>query len=376
MALTPVVALAQASINDLNQIINLIQGAGGATENFLLQSATGTDFKVRLSDSAGAQKLAIQNLAGSNVATIDSLGNVTINGSFSPGTLQIPTSASPAETTAGQAVWDTVRKVLTLGDGSNTQSIGLTTGAGSAATAANHIVWDTTNKVLQVWDGSASQTISTGLASLRADFRNNRRLLAIYATPSTTATDAGLGFVDSSAGTSVVNINGEAASRFPTPGGAQNMQIVHPDLTIKGPSPAKSPRMLFRIEWPVGAANMTTFIAGFFDAVGSATPNGAYLRINTTGHLFFVTRQGGSETTDDLGAQNTSAVTGWEIETVDAGVTWVCRNQAGVAQGTSHTTNVPTAASALFAGISVAIAGAASGTGGALAYMEIEATIS
>lgn len=107
-------------------------------------------------------------------------------------------------------------------------------------------------------------------------------------------------------------------------------------------APNKSPRMLLR--WLPGAssANLLTTMSGFSASTLSATANGAYLRANTTGNLFFVTRQGASETTTDLGVRPT-VLTSYEIETTDAGVTWTCRNDTTAAVVATHTTNVPTA---------------------------------
>ncbi len=137
-----------------------------------------------------------------------------------------------------------------------------------------------------------------------------------------------------------------------------------------GPSPAHSPRMLLRIVFPAASANVTRLEAGFCDA-DSLTANGAYLRIATTGDVFFVTRQGGSETAVDLGVLSRTVVLGFEIETPDAGVTWICRNQAGTVLAT-NTTNVPTAASALGYGVAATI-----GTGQTpwkIASMHVEAS--
>lgn len=92
---------------------------------------------------------------------------------------------------------------------------------------------------------------------------------------------------------------------------------------------------------------MRSFV-GFMASAANAseTASGAYLRVNTTGNLFFVTRQGASETTTDLGARP-STLTSYEIETTDSGVTWTCRNVTTAAVVATHTTNVPTAASGL-----------------------------
>lgn len=112
--------------------------------------------------------------------------------------------------------------------------------------------------------------------------------------------------------------------------------------------PDKNPRMLIR--WFPGSsnANLVTSMAGFLagGTTLSDTANGAYLRANTTGNLYFVTRQGGTETTTDLGARPTTP-TSYEIWTQDAGVTWYCRNDTTATLVATHTTNVPTATTAI-----------------------------
>ena len=114
-------------------------------------------------------------------------------------------------------------------------------------------------------------------------------------------------------------------------------------------APARSPWMRCRFNpTNAGNANSSTRVLGFIDATSGATPNGAYLRRNTTGDLYFVTRQGGAETATSLGAQ-TSAQRWYDIYSPDAGVTWYCYDHTGVLLAT-HTTNVPTAATNLAVG--------------------------
>ena len=112
--------------------------------------------------------------------------------------------------------------------------------------------------------------------------------------------------------------------------------------------PDKNPRMLIRYFPGAANANLDHVMAGFQagGSTSSPTNNGAYLRANTTGNQFFVTRQGGTETTTDLGARPTTP-TSYEIWTQDAGVTWYCRNTTTGTLVATHTTNVPTATTAL-----------------------------
>lgn len=126
-------------------------------------------------------------------------------------------------------------------------------------------------------------------------------------------------------------------------------------------APDRSPWARIRVNPTAGGhANVTTWDVGWMDGSGvGATNNGAYLRRNTTGNLFFVTRQGGAETTTDMGA-GTDAQRWFDIWTPDAGVTWYCYDHTTGTLAT-HTTNVPTAATDLnlygFATMSAGTAG-------------------
>lgn len=117
MALTSVTAGATALVTDVNQYKNALEGA--STNTWLLKAATTTHFQVQLADNGGSYSFKILDNDGSAVATIDSNGNLTLVGSFSPGTLVLPLSASPAQTTEGQIVWDSDDDVITVGDGSS-----------------------------------------------------------------------------------------------------------------------------------------------------------------------------------------------------------------------------------------------------------------
>jgi len=112
-------------------------------------------------------------------------------------------------------------------------------------------------------------------------------------------------------------------------------------------APNKNPRMSVRYFPSGGGASIYTFVGFMASGVlADETASGAYLRTNTTGNLFFVTRQGASETTTDLGVRPTS-LKSYEIETTDSGVTWTCRNVTTATVVATHTTNVPTATSGL-----------------------------
>ena len=223
-----------------------------------------------------------------------------------------------------------------------------------------------------------SWTTSYVLNGLRGNWRANRQIVAEYAAAHSNGSGAvGVGLYSGGAGAgaeTIAAISGEPTMEFSS-AGAATADGVYSSPAGNGTfgvmlSPAKSPRMFTRVLLPAASANLTSWLCGFFDA-DSLTANGAYLRIATTGNVFFVTRQGGAETTTDLGAlTRTTALTGFEIETTDAGVTWVCRNQAGT-QLASHNTNVPTAATALGYGL---IATTAAAVTYGLSQMHIEGT--
>lgn len=152
--------------DDLNAIVDHLQGASGSTEAWFFRSSTGNDFIIRLSDAAGARQVTIQDSAGVEVASIDSDGNLTISGTFTPTTQLIPTAASPSQTAEGSAVWDSDDDRLTIGTGSATKVIGLSRGAGSNASATQELMYDTTAAALKVWNGSASVTVKAGMTLL------------------------------------------------------------------------------------------------------------------------------------------------------------------------------------------------------------------
>ena len=221
---------------------------------------------------------------------------------------------------------------------------------------------------------------------IRTLFRANRRKVAEYA-PAQLGADStntnllqvtsGLGFSVYTAGTNsdtVAAISGEPYMKFGT-GASGTKYGVGPFSTgtnlILALSPNHSPRMLMRVLLPAASANVTVWLAGFFDTAAAVTSEGAFLRIATTGNVFFVTDNGGTETATDLGALSRVAMLGFEIETADAGVTWVCRNQAGTVLAT-HTTNVPTVSAALVYGVSYTWATSTIPMG--VAYARVEGT--
>ena len=111
MPLSNVTAGNTALAADLNQYKEALEG----TRTFVptIAAAAGSDITLQLSDAAGARKLIVENSAGTDGLTVDS------NGVVSPTILQVPTSATPTQTTAGRMEYDTTNNSLTYGDGTS-----------------------------------------------------------------------------------------------------------------------------------------------------------------------------------------------------------------------------------------------------------------
>lgn len=268
--------------------------------------------------------------------------------------------------------------------------------AAAKVTTAGDIVYATAaNTLARLGIGSSSQTLQvsggipawvtvagaeTAFESIRTSFRANRRLIGEYSTGPTpipggftTVVCTGYQYYNQSGiyGDVPSTVSGETVQKFSVAAVQANGGVYHNDYAAST-RPSMSPRMLVRVLHPAVSANVIWFAAGFFSAIAATTANGAMIRITTTGNVFFVTRQGASETTTDLGSLSRTTVLGYEIESTDAGVTWVCRNQAGTTLAT-HTTNVPTAATSLFHGVGGGTTSGAVPFG--VSYIRVEATI-
>lgn len=282
---------------------------------------------------------------------------------------------NPSDKTTGDVVTAAAWNALlgTTGSLAQTAAAKVTTNGDIVyATAANTLVRlgiGSTSEVLTVtggvpvWAAATSESVFDGIRTL---FRANRRLVAEWA-PAALGTAAGpaalvsqaasTGFslwTNGVAGDIMATLTGEPYHGFSTAaanGGAGIWPTTSAGTgaVFANISPAKSPRMYGRVKLPAASASLTYWQFGFFTVLSAQ--NGAYFRLTTTGNLFAVTRQAGVETTTDLGAYSRTTIIGLEVESVDAGVTWVFRNQAGTVLAT-HTTNVPTAATALVYGCS------------------------
>lgn len=227
-----------------------------------------------------------------------------------------------------------------------------------------------------ITDKRATLTANNVFDMIRTQFRANRRMVAEtsgggYISPGLSTVGSGLAYMNTTT-PALVSVGGEFGFRLGDTMSANNgvANSIASSTTVALP-PNKSPRMLVRVVHPTASANVTDWLVGFFDA-NSATPSGAYLRAVTTGNIFAVCRQGGSESTTDLGALSRTVVLGYEIETTDAGVTWIFRNQAGTVL-VSQTSNVPTAGTNLAYGVEGTFATSAIPC--YVMYLRVEATI-
>lgn len=185
---------------DVNQFKNMLEGASGYTSTFVLVSTTGANFIVKMGDAAGATKFALQDSAGVEQWSVNSDGLVS-GGSIAPTTFTFPVSASPSQTTDGQAVWDSDDNVLTVGDGAATKQFGYlgastpavigtaSNGSGMEVARVNH-VHGATNVWVEISGGAITNAASINLASLSGYVRYRLSLSCV-----TDNTNTGLSFV-------------------------------------------------------------------------------------------------------------------------------------------------------------------------------------
>lgn len=106
--------------DDIDQIVAHLTGGSGKTDAYHFRQSSG-NMLVTLPDAAGATKFRVNDSANAEIWSVDSDGNVTTGGTFSPATIILPGSASPSPTTDGSIVWDTDDNNLAIGDGASTQ---------------------------------------------------------------------------------------------------------------------------------------------------------------------------------------------------------------------------------------------------------------
>lgn len=333
--------------------------------------------------SAAANALAIVKQYG--------VVSVLVTGATSRGDwLTTSTTAGQAVATAAASTAPTgvfaIALSATVGAGTVTAiMIATGTGLGDPTTTAGDLLYRNSSAVTRLAAGTVggqSLVLNATLNApawddpVRAAFRSNRRMVGLWTAQamlesgSEFGTGVGFGSSLGAADHGLSDVSGEPVYLVGAATATTNTlgSLDYNGGFIKPLSPNHSPRMLVRVRFPVASADITTCNVGFMTTT-NLTAAGAFLRIVTTGNVFFVTDQAGTETVTDLGVLSRVNVLGFEIETPDAGVTWYCRNQAGTVLAT-HTTNVPAAATPLFYGITTTTAGTAHTTGWAYCYVE------
>lgn len=108
------------AVTDMQEIISHLQGGSGKTDAWHFRCSTGNNYLITLSDSAGARKFSVRDSGGNEIFAVNSDGDLTISGTFTPsGALVLPVATSPAQTADGSVVWDSNDDILTVGDGSS-----------------------------------------------------------------------------------------------------------------------------------------------------------------------------------------------------------------------------------------------------------------
>lgn len=110
------------TIDDVNQLIDAMEGGNGITVAWNQVSSPGENHILKLADAAGARKLSIQDSAGVEVASVDSNGNAVFNAVTTGGNLVLPLDTDPAPTDDGEIWWDSDNDLIKVGDGAATKT--------------------------------------------------------------------------------------------------------------------------------------------------------------------------------------------------------------------------------------------------------------
>lgn len=120
--LYPVAAGDTVNAADVNQFRTALEG--GSVQQWALLQKSGANFIVRMATANGSDKVSFQDSASVEVASIDSDGNLIVNGVTYSGAFIFPTSGTPAQTADGSAVWDSDDDQLTIGTGTGRIQLG------------------------------------------------------------------------------------------------------------------------------------------------------------------------------------------------------------------------------------------------------------
>lgn len=162
MALVRVTAGLKSTILQLNQIINHLEGVAGNTLSWFLRTATNGNFIIVLGDDAGVSEFQLMDSNETVIFTINSNGDVTPGGAFSPAQIIVPGDVAPSQTDLGNLQLDEDGFFLTIGTGINNKRLGLVVGAGASPTLTGEMAYDTTSRQLLLHDGTRAVAVSGG----------------------------------------------------------------------------------------------------------------------------------------------------------------------------------------------------------------------
>jgi len=123
MALSSVSAGNEVQAANINQFKEHLEGGAGKTVAYLLRQTTGSDFIIVLGGNSTSRKFSMKDSDDAEIFAVNADGKVTAV-EVAPTALTAPSSSSPAQTTAGQLVYDTTLSKLTVGNGSSRDTIG------------------------------------------------------------------------------------------------------------------------------------------------------------------------------------------------------------------------------------------------------------
>ena len=104
---------------DVSDIKNHLEGGSGKTAPYNLRQSTG-NLILTTATNDGSNGIRFNDSDNSQIFYVDSNGNITIVGTMTQsGSLILPVSATPSQTTDGSIVWDSDDDTITVGDGAS-----------------------------------------------------------------------------------------------------------------------------------------------------------------------------------------------------------------------------------------------------------------
>ncbi len=102
-----------AVAEDIQEIVNHLQGMEGGADAYHFRASSGNDFVVTLSEGGS---MVVRNPDGTEVVAVDSAGVLTTT-SFAPASLTVPNDPMPSQVAEGAMVWNPNKDELSVGTG-------------------------------------------------------------------------------------------------------------------------------------------------------------------------------------------------------------------------------------------------------------------